>query len=434
MRIDKLTLSNYRAFEKFEVNFHPELTVLIGENGAGKSTILEGLAVALGAWLGGFASLREDFSIPTDCPRRVLLESDGLATTEVRYPVRVEACGEVRGQLIEWARELRHSKGRTTRGEAASIRTLARTVEEDLTQNGVELPVISCYGTGRLWLQRRDKKRKQEQLASRLMGYTSALDAASDPKHFEAWMRWRTENALLRMARAQAAGKPMDDVESPHLDAVEAAACACLPGAKRFYFSIYHQDLRIERADGVDIPFRSLSDGQRNIVAVAADIAWRAAQLNPQYGRDAAERIAGIVLIDEVELHLHPQWQRSVVGDLRRTFPRVQFVMTTHSPQVVSTIPRESVRVLHGDDAPLSAGHVEGRDSNTILERTFDVSARPVETQHRLDELASLIDDEDLTSARAMLETLRTRLGDDDPDVVAAAWEIRATAGDHVAD
>lgn len=434
MRIHRLTLTNFYGFEDLTVELDPELTVLIGPNGAGKSTVLEGLAVALGAWLGGFAGIKEDFVFAKSSARLVRAESEGLATMEAQYPVRVEASGVAQGSHVQWARELRGVRGRTTHGEAGRVRELAADAEASLAGTGLDLPVISYYGTGRLWLQRRDRKRDQEQLASRLMGYRSALDSASDPKHFEAWMRWRTEEKIQRIARAQEQGSPLADVQSPHLDAVQRAACECLDGASRFYYSANHKELRVEWGDGIEMPFHGLSDGQRNLLAVAADIAWRAAQLNPHHGVDAAAKATGIVLIDEVDLHLHPAWQRRVIDDLRRTFPRVQFVVTTHSPQVVSTVPRQAVRALDGGPLAHTVGRVQGRDTNTILEQTFGVPARPRDVQRRLDELAELVDRNEPGEAKARLAELQSELGSDDPELIAAQWEIDAAEALDAAD
>jgi len=113
------------------------------------------------------------------------------------------------------------------------------------------------------------------------------------------------------------------------------------------------------------------------LVAIAADIAWRCAQLNPFHGREAARLTEGVVLIDEIELHLHPAWQRRVIGDLRRAFPRIQFVATTHSAQVIGAAKREWIRLLvAGESHAFGVDHVEGRDANSILADVMGVRPR----------------------------------------------------------
>ncbi|AKT41671.1 AAA family ATPase [Chondromyces crocatus] len=372
MRIDTLRLINFRVFERFELRLEPTLTVLVGRNGAGKTTVLEGLAVALGAWVSGFSGIREDYPIPKSSARRVTAKtSTDLPTESTSYPVRVEAEGQLRDAAggdarIAWARELRSVEGRTTSGEAVSLRDRAEATEQQLSSSTpTVLPVVAYYGTGRLWLHKREKRTEKRHLKSRLEGYHAALEAASDHKGFEAWMAWREEDRVQRLARAADEGRLLTEVRSPELEAVSTAASGCLEGAQRIYFSANHQELRVDFDNGTSIPFDALSDGQRNLIAVAADIAWRATQLNPHLGAAAPSEATGVVLIDEVDLHLHPAWQWRVLEDLTRTFPRIQFVVTTHSPQVMSSAPAGSVLQLDAEHQPLSGTGTTGNEADT---------------------------------------------------------------------
>jgi predicted ATP-binding protein involved in virulence len=429
MRIHHLHLQDFRGFASFDLDLHPELTLLVGRNGSGKTGVLEGLAVALGAWFGGMSTSEVracDRTIKKRDARLTRIESDGLPTLEASYPVRVQAEGTVGGERIAWLRELGHAEGRTTHGEARQIRELASRAEARLIHepHAVELPVIGYYAAGRLWVQKRDSKR--DRLGSRLDGYSAALEVASDPKLFEAWMEWRESDRIQRIARASEAGEDLSEVTSPHLEAVQEAARACLEGARRFYYSANYQELRVEFDDGTELPFDRLSDGQRSLVAMAADIAWRCAQLNPFHGREAAHRSEGVVLIDEIELHLHPAWQRRVLGDLRRAFPRIQFVATTHSPQVIGAARREWIRLLvPGAAQAFEVGHVEGRDANSILSEVMGVRPRLESTERELDEVEQAIVRGDVAGASLALEQLRERLGDGDEAIRNLEWELR---------
>lgn len=363
MRIHEIRLQNFRAFEELELHLEPQLTVLIGRNGAGKTTVLEGLAVALGAWLSGFRGIHEDYAIPSSAAHLRSTEHGGIPSVEASFPVRVEAKGKVLTVETSWERELRSADGRTTTAGASKVRTLAGYVENEGLSgpDPSALPILAYYGTGRLWLHKRDRKGEKSNLKSRLQGYRAALEAASDQKGLEAWMAWREEDRLQRLARADEEGRSVAEVRSPELEAVSAAACGCLEGARRIYYSANHQELRVDFEEGPSIPFHDLSDGQRNLIAVAADIAWRATQLNPHLGAEAPTKAEGVVLIDEVDLHLHPAWQRRVLEDLTRIFPGIQFVVTTHSPQVMSTAPPGSVRLI-------DAAHQVHRVERTIAE------------------------------------------------------------------
>lgn len=123
-------------------------------------------------------------------------------------------------------------------------------------------------------------------------------------------------------------------------------------------------------------------------------------------------------MIDEVELHLHPGWQRMVVERLQQTFPNCQFILTTHSPQVLSQVPAKSVILLdHFQRAALPAG-TQGRDSNSILAEVMGVPERPQETAERIHEIARMIDREELPRARQALDELARQLGEHDSEVV----------------
>ncbi|WP_437547078.1 AAA family ATPase [Sorangium sp. So ce367] len=433
MRIDEIRLSNFRAFERFALHLEPRLTVLVGRNGTGKTTVLEGLAVALGAWLSFFNASRDDRPIPKSAARFVTTMHGGVPSTATCYPVRVEASGETPLGHVAWARELRGADSRTTTGVTKSgregpleaTRFMPRGIEDAISgAEPIALPVLAYYGTGRLWHHKRDRNPERAGLKSRLQGYRASLEAASDQKGFEAWMAWREEDRVQRLARAAEEGRPLSEVRSPELEGVSAAACACLEGARRIYYSANHQELRVDFLDGSSLPFGALSDGQRNLIAVAADIAWRATQLNPQLGAEAPARATGVVLIDEVDLHLHPAWQWRVLDDLLRAFPGIQFVVTTHSPQVMSAAPRGSVRLLDPDHQAHRVERISGKDTNTILEDILGAPSRLKETQDKLDELARLIDDGQLEAAKALLAELSSLLGEDDAQIVTARWEI----------
>lgn len=105
-----------------------------------------------------------------------------------------------------------------------------------------------------------------------------------------------------------------------------------------FFYDVGAEVILIELEKVGLARFNDLSDGYRNMVAMVADIAYRCAQLNPQMGEDVTVNTKGIILIDELDLHLHPKWQRRVVPDLRKTFPNIQFIITSHSPFIIQSM------------------------------------------------------------------------------------------------
>ncbi len=434
MKLNSVHLENFRLFETFDLDLDPEVTLVVGLNACGKTALLDALAVALGAWMRGTTTVRtEDRSIwPIDA-RLVRQDGGGLPTANPSFPVVVRAEGLVGGRSLSWTRELLHSEGRTTSKDAKAIRSAAERAEKAATTSeGAALPLIAYYGTGRLWVQKRDV-RLQEGLGSRMQGYAACLERASNIKLFRRWMAWRETDRIQRIAAGQQEGGQIATVPTPHLDAVEAAARACLRGVKRFSYSVNYKEIRVEFDDGRLLPFSALSDGQRSIVSIAVDLAWRTAQLNPHLGKDAPQQTEGVVLIDEIELHLHPEWQRRVIGDLRNAFPKVQFVLSTHSPQVIATAQPQWLRVLHSNGVGL-VGHSYGRDTNAILYDIMGVEERPLGMQKRLTELELKIETGDLSGARLLLEELRGNLGNSDRSLLALEWELHDQEADRADD
>jgi predicted ATP-binding protein involved in virulence len=261
---------------------------------------------------------------------------------EPQFPVLVELKAEVLGKKTSLA-------DRFERADLMPDRTI-QPADLQLDVNKVELPVIASYGTERRWaaLSAASVSTRDAKLGSRLRGYEHCLAAGASHERLEAWMAWRTEVALQRLADLINAGGPPKEVpRSPELEAIEQAVLGCVDGAKRFFYDVNHQELRLELTTGELVPFSQLSDGYRNLVAMIADITWRASQLNPHYGAEAARKATGVVLIDELELHLHPAWQRRVIENLLDTFPNLQFVATTHSPQVIASARPEHMWLLH---------------------------------------------------------------------------------------
>ncbi|TMQ03593.1 MAG: hypothetical protein E6J90_03205 [Deltaproteobacteria bacterium] len=226
------------------------------------------------------------------------------------------------------------------------------------------------------------------------------------------WMRRQT---LVQLQRR-------NGYVQPQLAAVEAAVKSCMQTVTRFWFDVEYDELRLELTGGDIQSFAMLSEGCRNMVEMIADIAWRASVLNPHHSAEAPLLTDGVVLIDELDLHLHPEWQRHIVADLRRTFPQIQFIVTTHSPQIVASVSRSQIRLLDRNRLIAGEPYVEGRDSNEILEDVFGVPSRPESTQAEIDALYQLIEAEHYAAARSSLAALRQRLGPDDAAIVRATW------------
>jgi predicted ATP-binding protein involved in virulence len=275
-----------------------------------------------------------------DRVRRKFYLHGQTVTAEPQTPCVIECQGVFDEEQGSWARELTSIEGRTTRQEANWLRQLAER-KHHAVQAGMDcpLPVIAYYGTGRLWVQLSKTKVRTLSPGTRFQGYLDCLNPASNEQMLVEWFKTNELAAIQQRAKI--------DV----LEACRQAICDCVPEAQHVAFDVGLDQLVIA-LNGERVPFHYLSDGYRNMLAIAADIAVRCATLNPHLRNDAARLTAGLVLIDEIDLHLHPNWQRRVVADLMRAFPKIQFIATTHSPFVIQSLPAtEGVRLVNLDDA-----------------------------------------------------------------------------------
>lgn len=171
---------------------------------------------------------------------------------------------------------------------------------------------------------------------------------------------------------------------------------------------------------GKAVPWRELSDGYHVFLSLVADIARRAVSLNDFDGENATDLVEGLVLVDEIDLHLHPKWQRTVLRGLRAAFPKLQFVVSTHSPQVLSSVENRQVR--HLDNGRLVPGPVtvEGRDTNAILRDHMETDDRDEDGKQELRALYRALDHGNRDEFERLHTHLVQKWGELDPELIRA--------------
>jgi len=347
LEINELQLVNFHGFDRRSITFHESFTALVGDNGTGKTGILDGLAIALGSYLSGIDGVASRHIRRDEIYRKTYMHGE-LTDVQMQFPVEVTCTGIIDGMEMHWSRFLNGVNGATTSKEARNIKEYATNLQEDVRQgSSVILPVISYYGTGRLWTARRELKRDKF-TQDRFEGYRNCLEPDSDEKQFRTWIEKMTYIELQR-------GKT-----PAVLKAVREAISNCLREWKTIEYDVDAQEVRLRKDDGTVLPFDLLSDGLRNTIGMVADIAHRMAMLNPFVEEGVVKETPGVILIDEIDLHLHPKWQRTIVNDLKRTFPKVQFIVTTHSPFIIQSLEPGELRRLHHED-----------DEETVLSEEF---------------------------------------------------------------
>jgi len=383
MLIKSLKLKNYRSFEEFNITFDDNLTVIVAENGVGKSSVLDAISVALGQFVGGFDTGRDSGFVPDDA-RLVITNTD--STTHMRemesiYPIELIATGIVDGKEEEWSRKLTGNKSKTTYGKATVLKQYAKKLQDEARrEQSVSLPIISYYGIGRLWNQKQTVKESISH-QSRLFGYDKALEPASTYKEFAKWFEDESKAEYDKIVEMVQRGESINSslIEaSTALQNIREAVNICLrvSGWENIrYNSKFKKIIATHPTQGV-IPIERLSDGVRSMLAMTADIAYRCTKLNPHLN-NAPKETKGIVQIDEIEMHLHPRWQQEVIPNLREAFPKIQFIITTHSPQVLSGIKNEAIRILVDSKVYSAPLGTEGAEASRILKRVFEVDLRP---------------------------------------------------------
>lgn len=436
MKLKRLTLKNFRCFDELDIELHDQLTVLIAPNGAGKTTLLDAARIALSSFIKGIdVSSARPHVLASITPDDVRLKKMPSGSMEPQKPTEIIADGilgtdkEDRTTWKSW-RESVETKTRMFRCATAEHLTrfatdLQAKSQNSATSDNTELPLILYQGTGRLWYQGRftakvDDKELQQQTYSRIWGYENCLTATSGYKQFEDWFGWLyksyQELQIAMLENPNHHNQQELDFFKEWVNAVQAAVnevTESVTGWKNLqYRQSQGQKLVMEHDECGFMPLDMLSDGLRNIVILVADIAFRCVRLNPQYGRKAAMKTHGVVLIDEVDMFLHPAWQQQVISSLQRAFENLQFIVTTHSPQVISTVDSKCIRILeNGKVHPAPAGS-KGAESTRILKRLFKVDPRPIleDNAQMLREYEQMVYDDNWDSIEAA--ELRAKLNE----------------------
>lgn len=437
LKLNQLTLYDYRCFREIRIDFDPDLTVIVASNGAGKTSVLDAIAVALGPYVGAFDEANGKHFLSSDIRLQPTRETKSNEMEYAHGGVKLQATGQIDANgfdgpaSVDWQRSLAGpTKAKTTVKDAKALVHYGKRLQSEVRTPGrdVVLPIVAYYGTGRLWQQKKLTISKSLPRRSRTVGYTDCLDSASSYKSFVAWFRYWTTSALEEMSAAHDLLAPQGGGEFfGYLRSVSGAVNTCLApvGWKDITFSLARDGLIARHEQHGSLAVDMLSDGIRNMIGLVADIAFRATKLNGHLGAHAATHTPGIVLIDEVDMHLHPAWQQTVLASLREAFPLVQFIVTTHSPQVLSVVQNEQIRVIEASGATVSKATVPltetyGVPSNDVLEVVMQVDPQPpVPERADLDRLTEIIDTGGYESEAAigLFEKLRMVLGSSHPQL-----------------
>jgi predicted ATP-binding protein involved in virulence len=427
--VKTLTLENFRCFEKAELGpFDPHFNLLIGENGAGKSSVLVALAELfspMGTTPDRRIPKRPELSdirkvssmedmIGRKLPFQALLRSKFLpATAPFATMLRKETETD-----LTISEDFDASLGATRTSESFFLRS-----HNERLGAGTALPLIAFYKTERRFLAgRRDSSTTENLSHPRYAALNGWTNAGLQSQALTEWLRDETLAKYQGDARYYLASGAGNDSESGYfIDLVVRAVAAGVEGAKHIDYSGAASEIVLTYNDGRKQKLSEMSDGQRAIVCLFADLARRMCILN---GSSLQERALtdtpGLVLIDEIDLHLHPKWQRQIVPALKKVFPKIQFFATTHSPQVIGECRPEEIVLLTPQGQKKYVPGSYGMDSNWILECVMEAEGRNPEIAKRIKSLFDLIDNDRLDEAKAEIRRLREELPAVAPDIVSA--------------
>ena len=402
-RFREIRLDNYRCFDELRLPLEEDTTVIFAENGGGKTALLTALAMGLAVFQAGSpGALKLDAQRD---PRMRTLDEQGrrapVGPCEIAWTADV---GE--SESVTWSTAVQPASGRARNRPHALFDALER-----VRTPGERWPLFAWYGVDRLG-RLRGRRRKVERTRDRWEAYASSLDPNLDEAPLLQWLEDETVGDMVR--------RQHDEPERFFHTAVMEATVRATPGVTDAWYDPAERGPMVRFEDGHVAPWSELSDGYHVFIALVADIARRAVMLNEFDGAEAPERVEGVVLIDEIDLHLHPSWQRKALPRLRDVFPKLQLVVTTHSPQVLSSVENRHARPLIDSRLQEHGVFVEGRDTNAILREYMHTEDRSAEGTAALRSLHDCIDQGRHEEATKLYEDLLARWGDLDPALIRA--------------
>jgi predicted ATP-binding protein involved in virulence len=435
MRIKQLRLENYRGIKNLLLNFDPtqQIVVLVGINGVGKSSVLDCISFLVKSY-GLMANDDSLQSIFQDRDIRVGSQNTHNGLTGIFNDIdicwdieRARGGAEAINLPVNIAESIKYINSRYDLDSFVSIYYSASRRATQIQENSDTFNssvFVSAKGNQNTIVI--DGAPTIHNLVfntneSNFSDFHSSLDSSNiiDFRGFTHWFQKLEDfENEIRLS-----------IDNNHrnikLEATRKAIYSMLgDGFSNLRMKRAIDKLTIHKANK-EIELDWLSDGERGLLALAGDLARRLATTYPDSVNPLNE--AGLVLIDEIELHLHPEWQRIIIQRLTQTFPGCQFIVTTHSPQVLSNVQPECIHILAIEDDNVVVKRPErsyGRDSNRILEDIMGVSKRPPEIEARILELFRIIHEGELDRAKDLIQDLATEIGIDEPELIRAASTI----------
>lgn len=407
MQVTSLRLAHLRGYEQAEFLFQPGMNLLVGVNGVGKSTVLDALRIVLMRSLPRLTNIKmrsENFKVSD------IMHERGALTVELQ----LEIAGQLLHHVIHQTRERYISSG-----QAGTVRdqTYDQEARDELSYRDEQGQFYSIATPSDL--PKQPKKAKDQPLAvyfsTRRSLYSEATGSQSGRSGGGPTFAFADSLLSRELRIREYTNWWLVQEELGPTDRVDALRQAVLLFLDDFTDVHVMRDpevtLRLEKRNA-SLTANQLSDGERGILALVLDLARRLALANPKLNEPLREGQA-VVLIDELDLHLHPRWQRTIVQKLIKTFPACQFIATTHSPQIIGEVSPENIILLEPGRKPYRPDQSLGMDSNWILQILMGTEERNEATTQKLDQISDLLEEGAYEQAAELIDALREQIPSD---------------------
>ncbi len=415
--MESLELRHFRCFEHFSIDFTPGVNLIVGDNASGKTSLLKGAKYALSSFFSGFSDINTVWLSPSSADFRKVLNNGWEQQPE---PIEIEfrlSNPDLRDERLT-VRKNSPKNSRNLVNGLLPLRDYGREMLQSLHVEGERRCALPLFDSISTIYTHTGKKIPYKRFLSpsprATLGYLGALTGGGFGSHW--WKRIKV------LAETRTRPWELEGIMTAIRLALGPDGCGILSDIQPV---VSLNEIFIHYTDGETATYDILPDGYLRLIDITVNIAFRALMLNGEiFGSQAPQETEGVVLIDELDLHLHPSLQATVVRGLRNAFPRIQFIASTHSPLVMSGVEnneRDQVILLKNHNGHIVANRLPsyGRDVNGIL-GLLDLRTRDRETDEELSRLFDLIDDGRNEEAATLLDRLENRFGNRLPDLTEA--------------
>lgn len=406
MHVKKIRLINYRGIEDLTVEFEAGVNLVIGNNGAGKSSLLGGISLALEALLWGMGTDKRQITRDEVRAVPVLV---GSVTESVRYytPVRISSIFELDGVDYETSHEYNESpkNNATVAKTDRNIRYDAiNKIQELVNDEKSRLPLLSYLGDSRQFFTAADEPDRPGGQVERRQGYKDCLNGKASVNLMQSWCA-QMDYAGYRLGHEADEYVLFKNIVSRFIMELEGLEKARVEFSPKLNHLVYSEN------DNGGSLVHNLSAGYQSVLCLVMELAYRTALLNPSL--DSLENLEGVVLIDEIDMHLHPRWQWKILGALRATFPKVQFIIATHSPIVISSAEDSKLILMENPNKIRELPDAYGYNIGDVLELTQGSIDMPQEVKEWRKKIEQALDDNDLAEAEKIIQISADKLGEE---------------------